>query len=159
MQRPVLTWLSCLILSMFVSAQTSKQPSFSSYPATIEQVRVKSINFRSGRETRRFRTNLTESLLEGVNFAGHYNISQWGCGTACLDGAIIDTRTGKVYWPKELRGIYAASDEPIVYKADSRLLIFNGYPASEKEKSKGRYYYEWTGTKLRFIKFSPSIAS
>ena len=34
----------------------------------------------------------------GPNFAGHYFVIQWGCGTSCLMMVIVDALTGKIYY-------------------------------------------------------------
>src|SRR5262245_24206398 len=33
---------------------------------------------------------------EKANFAGHYHVAVWGCGSACVTGSIIEARTGAV---------------------------------------------------------------
>lgn len=50
-------------------------------------------NFPQARE---FRTVLSEALLGGVNFAGHYTVATWGCGTSCQNHAVLDARTGRI---------------------------------------------------------------
>lgn len=112
---------------------------------------MKDIRFRADPDTRRFRTVLREALAEGVDFAGHYIIASWGCGTSCLVNAIIDARTGNVYWPKQLGVIYSLFDEPINYRADSRLLVLS-VPTSEKGDVRRDSYYEWKGHRLRLLR-------
>ncbi len=51
------------------------------------------------RDDRMFKTRLAWAAKnQRPNFAGHYILTSWGCGTTCLMGAIIDAKTGKVYW-------------------------------------------------------------
>src|ERR1044071_2168521 len=76
-----------------------KRPDFSSYPASVEKTRARAIDFKASPDARTFRTRLSEALVDGVNFAGHYVIAGWGCGTGCISGAIIDARNGRVFWP------------------------------------------------------------
>lgn len=38
-----------------------------------------------------------EGAKSGVNFAGHYHIVTFGCGTSCQTGYIIDEKTGEIY--------------------------------------------------------------
>jgi hypothetical protein len=47
-------------------------------------------------QTRMFRTVLRNGATNGVNFAGHYTVVIWGCGTSCQSFAIIDQIDGKV---------------------------------------------------------------
>src|ERR1022692_4187763 len=51
------------------------------------------------RSERMFRTRLTEAAKEPPNFAGHYRITYWGCGSVCGAGALIDLETGNVCPP------------------------------------------------------------
>ena len=164
MQRALFVSLSCLFFPIFVSAQAAKQPSFAGYPATVEKGHAKAINFKNNPGARSMRTRLSEALAGGVNFAGHYIVAGWGCGTGCISGAVIDARTGNVLWPLPLNALgvwydgqnYA--DEPVAYRKNSRLLIISGSPGvrdNEKEKLNGKYYYEWTGKDLKLIKFVP----
>ena len=47
-------------------------------------------------EERQFHTSLREAAEKPPNFAGHFRIVSWGCGTNCLGGAVIDLKTGEV---------------------------------------------------------------
>jgi hypothetical protein len=46
---------------------------------------------------RRFRTVLREAAKEGPNFNGHYRVVSWGCGTNCIEWAVIDLAGGDVW--------------------------------------------------------------
>src|SRR5713226_8033300 len=46
---------------------------------------------------RMFRTMIREGAAKGPNFAGHYTIAEWGCGSSCVSIAIIDAKDGSVY--------------------------------------------------------------
>jgi hypothetical protein len=50
---------------------------------------------------RRYRTVLRLAAAEGPNFNGHYRVARWGCGTNCLDWAIIDLMSGDTWFPSE----------------------------------------------------------
>jgi len=139
-------------------------PAFGQYPASIEKARVKSIDFKHNPDARTFKTRLGEALKGGVNFAGHYVVAGWGCGTGCISGAIIDARTGNVFWPTELGGVAVwygkqnYADEPVAYRKNSHLLVIFGIPGSKEgqpDKASGKYYYEWTNNRLRLVKFVP----
>lgn len=56
------------------------------------------INFESNPIAKEYRTVITEKYdaLE-VNFASHYVVVTWGCGSGCVTGAMVDTRDGSVY--------------------------------------------------------------
>jgi hypothetical protein len=42
----------------------------------------------------RFRTALSRAAAGGPNFAGHFTVVTWGCGTACQVTAVVDAVTG-----------------------------------------------------------------
>lgn len=141
-------------------AQPQSTPRYEEFPAPVYKGRRAQLNLRSSRGAYSFRTRLREGYAEGVNFAGHYTLVGWGCGTGCIDAAIIDAKTGKIYFPDELGGMvvyfWSDSDEALSFKPNSRLLVLSGAPASEQNSDNpktGLYYYEWMGTRLRLIKF------
>jgi len=165
MKRPYFVVVSlCLVVALPVLAQKTKLPTFSQYPAKVEMRKAQSIDFKRNPDARSFKTRLSEALKGGVNFAGHYAVAGWGCGTGCISGAIIDTRTGNVFWPEQFHDIgvwygkdeYA--DEPVKYRKNSRLFVIVGVPGSKEgtpDKPSGEYYYEWVNNKLRLIKSVP----
>ena len=101
---------------------------------------------------RRFRTVLTDEAKRGVNFAGHYRVATWGCGSDCHAFAIIDAVTGAVHFtPGALwvGGLPGNDEERLQFRTNSRLLVLVG---SRNDTGGGTYYYEWTGTQLRLVR-------
>ncbi len=157
-------FLTAFILALAaVNFAQSNAPPFARYAAQVETFKNVRINLQSNKNARTYRTNLRNVAKEGVNFAGHFIVANWGCGTNCSETAIIDARNGKVFFPAELAGaIFGFCDlpddaEPIVYKADSRLFVLNGFKGGDalasKKSSCGIYYLEWTGTNFKQVKF------
>jgi hypothetical protein len=153
--------LSFLLNSSIGFAQ-SKTPTFRQYAAQVETAKTARVNLKSHKDANNFRTNLRRAAKEGVNFAGHFIFTTWGCGTNCAQSAIIDARTGRVFFPGELEGSgFGFCDlpdetEPLVYKANSRLLILSGFKGGDLDLKNGRcgiYYLEWTGAKFKQVKF------
>jgi hypothetical protein len=157
-----------IVLSTFfmlcasLTAFGQQAPSFKQYSARVEKIRNVNVDLKSHKSARMFRTNLRNSAKEGVNFAGHFVVSNWGCGTNCSETAIIDARNGRVYFPSILEGAgfgfceIPDDAEPIVYKPNSRLFVLNGFKGGELEKPNakcGVYYLEWTGAAFRQVKF------
>ena len=160
MKRSLFLVFAVAVFSTTAHSQ-AKTPQFSKYPATVEKARVKSIDFKNNPEARTFRTRLGYALDRGVNFAGHYIVTGWGCGTGCTNGAIIEARTGDVIWPDQFMNIDATygdgySDEQLEFKNNSRLLIIHGRPGGRDENAKtppsGDYYYEWKNNRFRLLK-------
>ena len=137
-------------------------PTLTQYAVKVEKIKNVRVNLKSHKDANMFRTNLRNAAKEGVNFAGHYILTTWGCGTNCSQSAIIDARNGRVFFPNELAGAgFGFCDlpddtEPTVYQANSRLLILNGFKGGDLSKEDGRcgvYYLEWTGVKFRQVNF------
>lgn len=135
-------------------------PRFENYAAPVYKGKFAPVNLRSAKDASSFRTRLRDGAKEGVNFAGHYALVQWGCGTGCVQVGIIDAKTGTVYFPDQLGGfgvwLWDDNEEALQFKPNSRLLVMSGFPSTESNSDNpksGLYYYEWTGTRLKLIKF------
>lgn len=168
--------LLILLVALGASAVAQKLPRFADYPAKAQNVGTIKVDL-STKNARMFRTNLRNAAKTGVNFGGHFVITSWGCGTNCSEWAIIEGRTGKVFFPREFQGVGSGfceiswskmpSDTPaetdefyggVYYKKNSRLLVLSGFKGGDLESNHpkcGNYYFEWTGTGLRQIKFVP----
>jgi hypothetical protein len=91
-----------------------------------------------------------ELAVPGPNFAGHYAIVRWGCGSPCLMAAIVDLRTGRVFPPPFHHGPghsyfqvpWNWPMEPLAYRLDSRLLMANICEADKAVRGEGRVDYE-----------------
>lgn len=147
-----------------MSAATFAQrvPAFNQYPAKVEKPGKINVNLKSHKDARMFRTNLRNAAKGGVNFAGHFVVATWGCGTNCSQTALIDARNGKVFFPSILEGAsfgfcdLGDVDEPLSYKANSRMLILYGMKAGDIDRDNGKcgiYYFEWTGAAFKQLKF------
>lgn len=91
------------------------------------------------------------------NFAGHYTVVFWGCGTACAAFVIVDDRTGEVYEPPELaRGVDLGVGGPS-FHIDSRLLVLANCPDPQVYGLNNcmRKFYIWDGSRLELLKSEP----
>lgn len=77
------------------------------------------IDFNSHPQANTFRDNLNYGIQYGPNFAQHYTIVTWGCGTLCEVFAIVDAYTGAVYFPG------FSSSVGLDFRLNSNLLIVN----------------------------------
>jgi hypothetical protein len=142
-------------------------------------------------EERRFRTVIRQGITKGwgvadgvtgddlnrpgPNFAGHYSIVRWGCGTDCHMIAIVDLQTGQIFAPpfhgtgQGYFNFVAMCPDSVVcpvrdvlsYRLHSRLLTARGCEVSKLTTVKGRqeiqyeqcgmHYYVMTGSGLRLI--------
>jgi hypothetical protein len=140
----------------------STMPNFNEYAAKVEKTKNVKVNLKSHKNANNYRTNLRNAAKEGVNFAGHYILTTWGCGTNCSVSAIIDARNGEVFFPDQLEGSgfgfceLPDDTEPLVYRANSRLLILSGFKGGDLDLQNGRcgvYYLEWTGKNFKQVRF------
>lgn len=91
--------LTILLAASFSSASgQADPPTFKHFPAgKIYQGPTAPLVL--ARKDRTFKTRLQWAAKHlKPNFAGHYILTTWGCGAECLMGAVIDAKTGKVYW-------------------------------------------------------------
>ena len=148
-------WSSILlfILTANVFSQKNVAPTFEQYSVTVSQSRPKPIDLNSHKMAHKYRSNLRYQVKDGVNFAGHYVLTKFGCGAACLLGAIVDTKTGRVFFPNEI-SVFGLQDwdKDIGIRRNSRLLILNEYREGHLI---GTHYHLWTGTKFRELNFVP----
>lgn len=140
-------------------AQGGKNPTFAQFAAKKMTGKAAPVDFNSHSEANNFRTRLKEAASGAVNFAGSFVIAIWGCGTGCVRAAVINAKTGAVYFPGELSGTAAAAGnwagdkETLEFKPNSRLLILRGKPGNYTGDGEGIFYFEWTGKVFRKIKF------
>jgi len=110
-----------------------------------------------------FRTELKTAAKEPPNFAGHYRVTQWGCGTRCAAGALIDLTTGDVFsLPRSLNRsgwehwIFCASmydKGGIDSRPDSRILVVRcGAQADDQgNNTPDSYYFLWEQNHFRLL--------
>ena len=109
------------------------------------------INFESNPIAESHRTVLTEKYNElGVNFASHYIVITWGCGSGCVTGAMVDTRDGFVHsMPKDDEwggnGTYIESKEG----SDIMLTVVVS-PSKDGKIEEIRKYWKWNEDVKRF---------
>ena len=122
--------------------------------------------FHIAGSSRNFRTRIKAWSEVPANFAGHFILATWGCGTNCTQLVIIDAVTGRVFQPQGLSSIDATNvqqellesgdfwHEPgsIKFRKGSRLLMLVGAPQEDASR-RGISYYVWNGTKLVLVRF------
>lgn len=141
-------------------------PRFEEYPVRrIFHARPARPDVRSLRRSRLFRTMIRQGVAgQGVNFAGHYSIVSWGCGTGCQGLAVVDVATGKVHHPANLLAIdndnvdyddflnAAGEWELLAFRPDSRLLVVIG-GINEDPARRGISYFVWQDGHMKRIRF------
>ena len=126
--------------------QFEAYPSFGRYEGKPPVVKLRS------KRSRLYRTRLREAAAQGANFAGHLTVAIWGCGSGCRALAIIDQRTGEVYFTDSVLWVgyvqYQKGDA-YEYRIDSRLLKVVG---ARNDAGEGTYYDVWDQNRLRLVR-------
>jgi len=142
-------------------------PQFREFPARRYLGKNASLHLGNDSEARLYRTRVFAWSKEKPNFAGHYVLATWGCGTECTQLTIIDVKSGKVYQPEGLSTISANKVDGeltggnwfasgvVRFVSDSRMLILLGTP-EERNEDRGVSYYVWgENHRLKRIRFVP----
>lgn len=144
-------------------------PRFEDHPAEpVEIDNPAPVDFSDNPDARLFRTRLTRGAAEGPNFAGHYTIVGWSCGSTCFAWAMVDAITGRVHFAPGLRivsGVHVdemypdaageATDYGLLrFRRDSSLLVVIGMPGEEPARD-GIAAYRWTGDSFRLLTLIP----
>jgi hypothetical protein len=140
----------------------SSAPRFAQYPAPRWQGRPATVEVTTHPRSQQFRTRLRQAARLGPDFGGHYRIVSWGCGTGCLEHAILDLRSGRVHHPANFESTdpmnidWKALEPPegrlIKYRRDSRMLIVIG-GINNDPALRGISYFVWDGERLDRIAF------
>jgi hypothetical protein len=149
--------VSFFLVEGLPSQEEKPRPKFSDYP-------VKNI-YRGQRarpiitkEFREIRTVIRRGADSDVDFAGHYTVPRWGCGTDCNGFVIVDSISGKVYSgfgvaglsPKWLENHGGEELERMEFHPKSRLLKIDACP---NEANCGFYDYVMVdGSGLKLIR-------
>jgi hypothetical protein len=103
-----------------------------------------------------FRTMITTQAKGQPNFAGHYTLATWGCGSDCRGFALIDARTGRVYFnPRawNVAGVPFQDEDRLQFRPDSRLLIISAWvDGVGGYQEEATFYYVWKDNRFRLIR-------
>jgi hypothetical protein len=138
-----------------VTAQTGI-PRFNDYPVN-ERYTGKTAPPVLSKAARQFRTRLRQAAPEKPNFAGHFIVVTWGCGTECVEGAIIDAKTGQAFMlPFSLCcwGPGTGVDDnfkPVEFRLNSSLIVLSG-ARDEKDGDYGTRFYRFQNHRFLLVK-------
>ena len=135
---------------------TSKTLQFEDYRVARYQGPSRAPDLTSHPDAPTYRTRIRNAAKEKPGFAGEYIIATWGCGANCLMGAAISAKTGAVvFLPGSICCWNIDNQDPIDYKADSKLLVLTGM--IDEQDPAGTHYYEMRDGQFHSIS-SPSAA-
>lgn len=149
--------IALFVGTLSVTAQTGT-PRFTDYPVS-ERYTGKTAPLVLSRAAREFRTRLRQAAREKPNFAGRFIVATWGCGTECVEGAIIDARTGHVFMLPFSLCCWAAtgvdeSFKPVEFRPNSSLIVLSG-ARNEKEGDLATRFYRFQKNRLVLLKSIP----
>ncbi len=127
-------------------------PLFENYAVTTKFIgEIAPVDYSSNENAYNFRGQIKEQVKNGVNFAGHYIVVTWGCGTDCQAGVIVNAVDGKVY---NLPFTTTVASCGLKFNTDSSLFItdadqscVNGFNLSNIRTR----YYNWENNKFTEI--------
>jgi hypothetical protein len=145
-----------LALVSTASAQT-RIPRFADYPEKdVVHTQVARLPLTKEIEDSDYLLRRYDSIGESntANFAGRYFLAVWGCGSTCVNAAIVEAATGKIIdvpfsvccWR-----FYHDKFEPVEFRHDSRLVVFNG-ALNEERSTIGTHYYVLENGALKHLR-------
>jgi hypothetical protein len=102
-----------------------------------------------------FNQRLGAAAKGGPDFAGHYTVVSWHCGSACVSMVVVDCNSLKVVTePLETVSLPMPDREvdQLQYKPDSTLLIVDAFLEEWAGLPYGKRYYVWNGRSLQLIR-------
>lgn len=166
-------------MAAIVAAQpTTTTPRFEDYPVKEIFKGAPAVPILVTAEQRRFRTCIREGVAKGYgvfrddkeqpgpNFAGHYIVVAWGCGSPCGMLAIVDAITGKVYNPPISDGFKlpplpaSVPSDPdtfipwvaeVDFRLNSRLMIVKANPDPSKGRTNYTHYFLWDNNRWKLL--------
>ena len=131
---------------LFATVAAAEAPRFEDYPVADRFKAKPASPILSSPRAQKFRTVLRRAAASGPNFAGHFTLARWGCGAGCVSWAIIDARSGAVWfapfqvWDARTIGDAELVHHSIDFELDSELIVANG---ARNGEGAGTYYYRW----------------
>lgn len=145
-----LKWL-CLLLALpiFLSEASEQALSgsydFSDYPSEVSSLTLSQIDLNSHPSASNFKTRFKALQGRPANFAGHYILVYWGCGSSCQMFSIVDVETGQIFMNEDW-----SSSMGVCVQSNSSLLIVN--PGISEPARMQSTYYHWDGQRLVFLR-------
>jgi hypothetical protein len=93
--RARITFTALLLAIIAVAQETTTRPTFDSFRVQIWKGKPATPKLVDSGQLM-FRTRIREGAKEPVEFAGHYTVPRWGCGTLCNAFVIVDSISGSV---------------------------------------------------------------
>lgn len=150
--------IGCFLVLVGAGTPEGRRPGFSDY-AVKEIYTGPHASPKIDAGNRYFRTRIREGAKRPVEFAGHFTVPRFGCGTGCSSFYVVDSISGDVYEGfsvSDLPGEWLESHVPdgqelprIQFRKDSTLFKVNG---CLEDRDCGFYDFEMvTGKGLKLL--------
>ncbi|MBC2858597.1 hypothetical protein [Stappia sp. 28M-7] len=142
-----------LLASITPTSAAADIPKFRDFTVDIYKGPVAAPNLSSNSQAKTYRTRLRDAAKGGVNFAGHYILASWGCGTSCATGAVIDARNGDVFFFPFFVCCWGNVDDgfhPIEFRKNSTLVVFAGL--RNEQGPMGAHFYDFRSGNFAHLK-------
>lgn len=142
MQRFFLYAAACL-LALSSMANAADVPAFEDYAVPLADglpaISLDAASLQAAGMDEAQHDALANALDDLPQVAGHYVLAEWGCGTDCLQAALIDRHTGTATALPGPICCWEGDGEMIATRPDSALIIVSGkYPGSVSSQT--QYY-------------------
>ena len=142
-----------VLITVGTQAAFAKVPQFKDYAVRkVHSGQIAQPDLNSHPDAATFRTRLRNAAKGAVNFAGKYVLVQWGCGTTCVFGALLDAENGKIIFLPFTVCCWGDVDDdfrPIEFRLNSRLIVFAGLKGEGGPM--GAHFYEFRDDKFIFL--------
>ena len=145
-----------VVIAVLTGVAAAEEWPFQKYPAPVIHVKPAPLKL-SIPIAKQHISAMQAAVRLGPNFAGHFTIATWGCGTSCGVYVVVNNATGNVYAPPEIaRGVSLGLGGP-EFRPNSRLMVVANCPDPGVYGLKNchRKFYEWGGSRLILLKAQP----
>jgi hypothetical protein len=100
---------------------------FSNFKVSVYSGRLAPPNFKTDPAAFLYRAQIrNQCKTQGINFAGHFTLTHWGCGSECEQIAIVDRVTGKIFF-SNLFSLWDSVFFTVKCQPGSKMLIINDW--------------------------------
>lgn len=125
---------------------------FAEYPAVATFSGARAAPVLDTPDKRAYRTRLRAAANATPNFAGRLAVAEWGCGTSCMTGAVVDLQTGDVaFLPGSVSGwgVVDPKFKAAEYRLGSSLIVLSGQ--FNEEGPIGSHYFQFSELQFRYL--------
>jgi hypothetical protein len=146
------------LLAGAAACEAEVAPTFEAYRTDVAIGSPCNVDIATDPTAHHFRTVLSGAAKKGPNFAGRFAVASWGCGSGCVEWAIINLESGKVFFDKERLHLLwivgwdsTKNGDFLSFRRDSALLVVQGATDDNPHQVR-RDYLRWTGVGVELLR-------